>query len=437
MEVRMSFAEKTVLGSSIDPAEVANVVDGKLPVLSTPDTSVNQPVTFGDSASLDAFARLRVSEPFTVFDSKQIFDNQPLLWDDQETSGGGTGSSHSVNEAATTISVSATTAGTRARQTFMRFNYQPGKSQQILLTWSELDTATGITKRVGYFDDENGLFFESAAGTVNVCRRSYVTGAAVDTTVAQASWNLDTMDGAGVSGITLDFTKSQIGIIDFEWLGVGRVRFGFVIDGIPVYCHELLNANNLDVVYMSTPNLPIRYEIDNDGTGASDEFIHICCSVQSEGGQQDNGKLMYKSTAGTHLNADSANTLYAVIGIRLKSAYIGVSVDQLSMSMISETNDDFEWVQLLNPTVAGTFTYTDLANSACQYALGVTANTVSGGTELMGGFSKSQSPANTALENAIRIGSAIDGTQDTMVLCVRPLGANEDIQASLTWRELS
>jgi len=144
----------------------------------------------------DAFGRLRVSSPTTLFDSKQLFDAQPLLWDDQETSGSGTGSTHSTNTVSTTMTVGATTAGVRVRQTFQSFNYQPGKSQLILLTgvMNKTGGGTGINRRIGMFNAKNGLFFEDAEGTLNVVRRTYVTGSAVDNKVAQSAWNLDKLD---------------------------------------------------------------------------------------------------------------------------------------------------------------------------------------------------------------------------------------------------
>jgi hypothetical protein len=224
-----------------------------------------------DSPSIDAFGRWRVSNPETIFDSKQLHDNAPLIYDDQEVSGGSTTSSHSTATASTTIGVGATTAGKRVRQSFMRFNYQPGKSQLIFCT-GVLDKSgggTGITRGFGYYDDNNGLFLQDKEGVIQFVKRSSTSGSPVDTEVNQSSWNIDTMDGTGASGITLDFSKAQILVIDFEWLGVGRVRMGFVVDGIVYYCHQFNHANSVSTVYMSTPNLPVRYEIDNDGTGAA------------------------------------------------------------------------------------------------------------------------------------------------------------------------
>jgi hypothetical protein len=409
------------------------------------DDAIRVSMRTTDSAAIDAFGRFRVSNPVTVFDSKQLHDAAPLFFDDQETSGGGTGSAHSTAEAATTISVGATTAGTRVRQTFMRFNYQPGKSQLIFLTASEFETATGITKRFGYFDANDGLFFESEEGTVNVVRRTSVSGSPVDNEVAQANWNIDKMDGTGPSRVTLDFDSSLIGVIDFEWLGVGRARMGFVVDGKIYYCHEFLNTNNIATVYMSTPNLPIRYEISNDGNGAADDFVHICSSVISEGGQQDTGVLRYSSTANTQIDAAVVGTLYAVKGIRLKSTHLDATVSLVQAAVsLQSGSDDLEWQVVFNPTYGATPSWGNETNSAVQSFTGAGTETVTNGTVITGGYLSSGSGVNSAasltvpIQNALRLGSLIDGTQQSIALCVKALtNVNTLVEGSLTWRELS
>jgi hypothetical protein len=407
----------------------------------------------GDSPSLDAFGRWRVSNPQTLFDSKNIFDddglgsdveNQPLFYDNQETSGGGTGTTYNANQASQTLSVSADTAGTRTRQTKMRFNYQPGKSQLVILTFCMEGTAAGITKREGIFDDNNGLFLEADGTTINFVRRTKTSGSVVNNKVAQSAWNIDKMDGEGPSEINLDFTKTQILYIDYEWLGVGRVRLGFVIDGFVFYAHEFLNSNVLDVVYMSTPNLPLRSEISNDGTGAADTLTQICSTVISEGGSTDLGVIRYASTNGTHVDIATENTIYAILGIRLKSEYIGASVKLLATSMqIQSANHKVEWILKLNPTVANTFTYADETNSAVQVARGGATNTVTGGIDFDGGFLETQGGGRAGsdakeLDNAILLGSLIDGTVDELVLCARPIAgsSNVDVEGSLVYREL-
>lgn len=391
-------------------------------------------------ARYDAFNRFRSSSPNTLFDSKQLYDNAPLFWDDAQLSGSGTDSSHSVNQAATTLSVSASTAGRRARQTKRRFNYQPGKSQLILMTGVMGAAADGITRRIGYFDGNNGLFFQLYGSTLSVARRTKVTGNVVDVSVNQADWNLDKLDGTGISGITLDTSKAQIFVIDFEWLGVGSARFGFVINGMIIYCHEMLNANVLSTVYMSTPNLPLRYEIANDGSGEAATLVHICTTVISEGGQEQIGVVLSASNGNVHVDANAAGTIYACLGLRLKSTHLSASIINLFMTMMGVTaTDNFHWQLLLNPTVAGTFAFNDITNSACQLATGATANTISGGTLINSGYGAGQTSETEPIINALSLGSTIAGVSDRIVLAVMPLGTatpNLDIYASLTWREL-
>jgi hypothetical protein len=399
---------------------------------------------YADSANMDAFGRLRVSQALTIFDYKQILDNQPLFWDESLESGAGITSAHSVDTASTVITSTATTAGKFTRQTFERFNYQPGKSQQILMTGilKRSGGGTGVQRRLGFFDDDNGLFFEDDEGTVKVVRRTNVTGTAVDNKVAQSNWNIDVMDGTGPSGITVDWTKTQIWAIDFEWLGTGRVRMAVIINGVYCIVHQFLAANVLDKVYMSTPNLLLRFQMITTGASPASTMEAVCGTVISEGGISNLGIERYKSTEGTHVNANTENTIYAVIGIRLKSTHVGATISLVASSLAEHAgNKSLEWILLFNPTIAGAPAWVNETNSAVQTFKGVTANTVTGGTATDGGqFASAQKggAAGTELSNALRLGSAIDGTVDEIVLAVRPVGGstNADVEGGLTWREI-
>lgn len=390
---------------------------------------------------LDAFGHHRVAEPTTLFDSKQLHDSQPLFWDDQEVSGSGTSSAHDADRASTIMTVGATTAGKRVRQTFQRFNYQPGKSQLIKMTGvlSPSGGQSGIDAKMGLFDDENGVYVGISGGTVSFGIRSYVTGSAVDNEVAQASWNVDPMNGSGRSEVTLDPTKSQIFWFDLEWLGVGSVRCGFVIDGKFIHCHTFHHANIISSVYMSTPNLPLRYEIENDGTGPEATLEHICSDVESEGGQEANG-VNYCQTTDQAGESFTSGGLFAIIGIRLKAARLDQVVLLRKLSLWATSSVGWEWRLYWNPTVAATFTYNDDQGSV-QIAIGTAANTVSGGNLIDGGLvgapgtGSAESNVDVALDNALRLGSAIDGTPDELVVAVKPAG-NTDIEAVLGWKEL-
>ena len=392
-----------------------------------------------DGQNVDAFSRLRTSSPNTLFDSKQIFNNQPLFWDDQEVSGESTTSNHSVSTASTVIGVGNNTAGIRRRQTYSYFNYQPGKSHLILMTGilNKSGGGSGIIQRLGYFDDNNGLFFENNNGILNVVRRTNTSGTPVDNAVSQDNWNIDKLDGAGISGITIDATKAQIFFIDFEWLGVGRTRFGFKDGKKILYCHEFDLANTLTTVTMSTPNLPLRYEIINDGAGGEAALEHICTSVISEGGQQKTGILRHHHTGS--LGGLNPGSHYFIEGIKLQSGLVGGVIDMESVALASTSaNDRGHWMLIRNPEVlGGTPTYSDETNSTVATANGSSIYTVSGGQQFDGGYLSTTTPAKEITPNALRLGQSITGSQDTFVLSFIPLTSNVTIHASLNWRELS
>ena len=401
------------------------------------NVSINE---YGDTPAIDPFASLRVSTPFTIFDSKQLYDNQPLFYD--ESLGGSTTSSHSTTEARTRLTVTASASDFGIRQTKQRFNYQPGKGQKILLT-SLTTQQTGVLKRFGLFDGtstnymtpNNGIFF-SVSGTE--LRWNIAKNGSTTESVEQADWNYDKLDGSGPSRITFNAAGTHIAIIDFEWLGVGRVRVGFVIDGIIRYVHYFSHSNtsSFTSIYMSTPNLPIRYDIQSDGTGSG--FIdHICSTVISEGGLEETGISRSIDTAFTQLDANAANTTYIMLGLRLKSTHLDLTVLPEFISMISQTNDDFRWSLHLNPTYNGTLTWSDISNSGCQWARGDTTNVMTiPGTKFDSGYSKSASSIDRRIKTSLRIGSTINLTRDELILAAMPLASNADLQGSLTFREL-
>ena len=393
----------------------------------------------GGAAGVDAFGRQRVSEPEMIFNSKQIFNNDPLYFDDIEESGSGTSSTYSKPRASSTLSVSASTAGKRTRQSFMRINYQAGKAQLIFISGilSKSGGGSGIIKRMGYFDDNDGIFLQRSGNIYSVVLRSSVSGSPIDTVITQGNWNLDKMQGNGPSGVNIDFTKTQILVIDFEWLGVGRVRVGFNVDGKIYYFHEFLNANNKDSVYMSTPNLPIRYQIVNDGTGIASSIEAICCSVMSEGGRENVATNGYISTDGTPITA-TKNFTNAILGIRLKDGFLGVTVDILDVSLLTTSNDNYEWRLIFNPSGFTGLSYSGVQeNSSLEYAIPPNETHISGGYVVAGGYAQAKTDIQAeSLKSLLKLGSSITGKKDIIVLACYPLGSsNSVVYGGINYRE--
>lgn len=396
--------------------------------------------SFHDSGNLDGFGRLRVSNPLSLFDGKTLISaKNTRTWDDTAASGSGTSSTFDANRASVTLGVGATTAGKRVRQTNQRFAYVPGLSQLALITFVHGALATGITRKIGLFDDKNGIFLNTTGtSTVQLVRRTYVGGSASDTAaVDQVDWNLDPMDGTGPSGIDLDFEKAQILVIDYEWLGVGRVRVGFNVAGVTYYAHEFRNANNLTSVYMSSPNLPIRYEIENSGAGQAASLECICSAVITEGGQNATGRPFGVANAAlrTTLNGSGA-TRYALLAIRIAAANAAFGkIVPSSFSICGSTvNDYYAWELVLNPTIAGSPTWSTITDSVVEWVDGTSANTVTGGSILASGVGFSQAAVGFDASNIIGPGISRAGTPQTLALVIRPY-ANMDGVAGINWLE--
>lgn len=395
---------------------------------------------YGDTSAVDGFGRARSSTPFSIFDSKQLHDKQELFWD--ELLGGSATSTHLQADARTRLAVTASTSDFGIRQTKIRPNYQSGKSQFFCWT-AHAQQQPGIKIRIGPHDGTgtnyrtpyNGIFLEITENDIswNIAKNGTITES-----VSIGDWNYDNFDGSGPSQFSLTTLGLIIAFCDIEWLGAGRVRTGFYINGLPRYAHFFSHANtaSFTAVYMSTPNLALRYYVESDGTAAG-YLDHICSTVISEGGVQQTGVLRSVNTGVTHIDANAADTKYAMIVIRLKSAYYDITTLVEYFSMISETNDDFKWTIELNPVVAGTLTFNGVTNSAIEYALGNTTNTVTtSGYVIDSGFSKSAGSTDRRIVTALNLGCTIGFVMDTIALTCTPLSSNADLQGSLTYREL-
>jgi hypothetical protein len=334
-------------------------------------TTSELPISFPPTA-LDAFGRQRVSQPYTLFDSQNRYAADIQF--DTSTSTGGT-TTYLTNESTLAMNVTTSSGSEVVRQTYRSFPYQPGKGLLMLGTFVMNAAKAGLRQRVGYFNTENGVFFQQADTTKSFVLRSSVTGSVSDArTVAQADWNGDKLNGTGASGYTLDTTKAQIVWMDFEWLGVGSVRCGFIINGEYIVCHTFNNANNIQNVYMTTATLPIRYEITNTAATASASTLkQICSSVVSEGGyeQYSVGHVARRSTK----LATIGLTNLPVISIRLAPGRGGAVVVPARIQILPITSQNYEVSLVKNPTLTGASWVTHPTDSNVQYDVSATATT--------------------------------------------------------------
>lgn len=394
-----------------------------------------------NSEAVDAFGRLKVSQPFTLFDSQHRYQENDK-WDTLTTTGGSI--EYKANESVVDLKLTTQSGAKVCRETKRVFAYQPGKSLLLLSTFVFAEKKSNLRQRVGYFSTENGIYLEQNGNDVYIVLRTYVNGSTDDTTykIPQSSWNGDKFDGTGPSGRTIDLTKANIFIIDVEWLGVGDVRVGFYVDGRPVTAHTFHNDNVHSTTYMTTACLPLRFEIENlNTTSSSSTAKQICNSVMSEAGYEGFSKrynITKNGSSGTTLT--SAGTQYPMIGIRLNSSRLDSIIVPSNLSAVLEETasnkpDTVLYRILLNPTITGG-AWTTHYNGNVDY--NITASSVSGGTDIIGGYISSSGQLDISSINDFyfQLGRTQAGVSDIFMVTFTPINAGAIVYCDLSWFEI-
>ena len=412
----------------------------------TVDGNVNANITGGNvtttitGTNLDAFGRLRVSEPYTLFDSHNLYINGGQFSNVTANSGTVT---YVAAESSFNLSVTTANGSSAIQQSRFTQAYQPGKSLLSLNSFAFATLTAGCRQRVGYFTTSNGVYFEADGTDLYLVIRSSASGVLTEERIAQSSWNVNTLKAAtspNPSGYILDPTLTQIFWCDIEWLGVGTVRAGFVIDGEFVVCHRFNHANQTGNtrVYMTTATLNPRYEITNTANIAGARTMkQICSTVISEGGFTPSVKVQYVSNGTNLTRVGSANTLIALASIRLNPAYPDAVVlpSQIGILLTDVRYGEFQLIQNAN---VGTVTWSNVTNSVVQTAIH-SGNVAVGGNVVYQGLSSSRDEAVISEDVATRLQLARDanGNPEPLTLAVAYTATNADLLYKFGWQELT
>ena len=417
------------------------VVDGGGSI--TVDGNVTATITGGNVVStlggtnLDAFGRLRVSNPVTLFDSQNRYiDGQQF-----STTLVGSGTRTYVQNESSfdlTVGTGATDAVYTQSKTVQA--YQPGKSLLVMNTFAMAEPQINLIQKVGYFTEQNGVYFEQSDGLYMVIRSS-VTGSPTLDRIFQPNWNTDTLDGSGgagnPSGIELDPTLVQIFWCDIEWLGVGNVRCGFVINGQFIVCHTFQHANQPTntAVYMTTATLNPRYEIVKTGGGTGGTMKQICSTVISEGGYNPATTINYVTNGTAATRISSANTVTSLCSIRLNPAYPDAVVvpAQLDLLLLDVRYGQFQLIENATFTAA----WSNVANSVVQTA--IHSNTITDGTVVYSGLNSSRDEVEIGedIKKRLQLWRWANATPSTLTLAVSYTGTNADLLYKFGWEELT
>ena len=403
--------------------------------------------------STDAFGRLRTSAPYTLFDSSHRYaDNN--LWTTATVTGGST----AFNTAQGLVDLNVTTAANAEviRETTKVFAYQPGKSLLVMDTFVFNTPKTNLRQRVGYYGAANGYFLELNDDANSLCfvERSSVSGSLVETRISRSGgvygpsdtgWNVDPLNGTGPSGLTLEVDKAQILFLDMEWLGVGTVRLGFVINGTFILCHQFQHANLIASTYITSASLPMRYEIKNIGaTATASTMKQICTTVISEGGYELRGsQLSIGTPITTPKTLTLAGTYYPVVSLQLKTSRLDAIAILTAISILGSGNNEvYNWRVVANGAIAGGTWVSAGTESSVEYNL--TGTGITGGRIVASGYTSASnqgSPSIDILKEALFAfqleRNGLTGTPYTLSIAVAGANASQLVYASMDWEEVS
>lgn len=390
--------------------------------------------------AVDAFGRARSSQPYTLFDSFHRYQDNGKITTAKSVSGATV--THNTNASLIECALDQTSGSYIYRESSRVFAYQPGKSLQVLQTFVLAEPKANLRQRYGYFGPDNGVFLQTNGTEISFVLRSKSTGSVVETKVAQDNWNIDTLNGTGISGKTLDITKAQILFIDIEWLGVGSVRMGFVIDGEFHHCHTFHHANIVTATYMGTACLPIRAEIENTGATASNSTMKIICStVISEGGYELRGRPRSIATpVNTPYTLTTAGTYYPVVAIRLKSTRLDGIVLPKNIHLLGTSNTGTYQYKLISGATITGGSWVEMTDSSVEYNISGTSFT--SGTELVTGYTtvSNQAAPVISLDSGMfkyqLERNSFTSTATTFILAVTPGQNGNTCVGALEWEEV-
>jgi hypothetical protein len=393
--------------------------------------------------AVDAFGRARVSQPFTLFESTHRYrDNGKISSSNSAT---GAVVAHNANAGLVECTLDTTSGSFVKRESSRVFSYQPGKSLLIMQSFVLAGAKANLRQRYGYFNEQNGLFLQLDGTELSFIERSNVTGSVVETKIIQATWNVDKMDGTGPSREVLDISKAQIMFTDIEWLGLGTVRMGFIIDGEFIHCHSFHHANLIESTYITTATLPVRAEIENTGTTSSNSILKIvCATVISEGGYELTGKP--RTIGQSPINANQYNmptvgTFYPIVAIRLNPNNIDAVVIPKEISVMPISSGFYQLKLVTGADIAGATWSNVASDSSVQYNTNNSA-TFSGGIDQISVYfnSTNQSVSGTNLGNDVfryqLERDSFANTPLTFILAVTSSAASANVVGSISWEEV-
>jgi len=363
------------------------------------------------------------------------------IWDEKVT--GTASSTHEPYLGMVRLEVGSDAGDEVIRQTKRVQRYIPGRQSEVSITAIFGTPTTGVRRRFGLFDENDGAYFEDGGdGTYYVVCRRNTAGGVVEARVARENWNVDKLDGTGPTGIVAVTNNIQLMVIEYEWYGAGQVEFNFVIGNNKIPVHQFNHANVIGTTWASTATLPIRIELTNvTGAAGTHTFYQGSHSFSTEGTTTLLGRQRSISSAITGKTLINSNTFYPIVAIRLKSDSLNSVIipDVFSGATLDNTS---VFIRVLEDvTLTGGTWVSYSAESPIEY--NITATSFTGGEIVDTKFISSGNMGESTLfpERSItqiqrKTTTTLGDTSTVFLIAIASTGSNKSGWASLGWIEV-
>lgn len=403
--------------------------------------------------STDALYKLRISSTLNQNWFVPVVDDDITFRWSQQLVGSQSSSTFLANTSEIQISSGNTATGSAIRQTFNKYKIVPGTSHTLYTTinFEANTTESGVTRRSGLFDQNNGIYWEQGygvgAGSANtlavVVRRTQANGLITEDRIYANNFNTDKLDGTGPSGMNI-FTSglNKYYTFWFDFIGgrTGRIRFGLGSPIGPQICHvQSYSASPITTNFINDNSLPMRREIFNNSVQTTAPTFNMTgISFQSE------APVSYNPSPASAYNINGyvpSTSLAAMmtIGLRAGAPYTGSDITPGLFSIVDMNNQGknaspgtYFYQVIYNANVNGTYAYagnssvsnTNFGRSSKMWTWSNTS-TVSGGLVLVSGFTESGvgSQIFDGIPETFNLGSDLNGNPATLTIAIQQLAA--------------
>lgn len=290
--------------------------------------------------------------------------------------------------------------------------------------------AANSTQYIGIGDDTQGFFVGYNGTSFGINRRS----SSSDNFVAQASFNVDTLDGTGPSGMIIDKTKLNIFQIKYQYLGAGNVDFYVEEPNSKKYIlfHRIKYAGANIAPSLENPTMPLYAKVVNTTNNTNIVLKTASMGAYSEGENEENGLRYAISNSKSGITTETN-----VITLKNPTTFNGVTnrtpvlVDYMSIATDGSGNNTIGVRAVINTTLGGSPSYTDISTNLSVMQYDTAGTTLTGGKLVL--------PTRVARNNQVREGLTGYGIilypGDTFTVSASS-ATSVAVDVGLSWREL-